>query len=361
MKYRSWLFAAILVAGAPAAGLAQSTKPAASPRFEVEVYGGAGKFFDAGTASLELPAAGAPIATSSPLFPSRRVSTWFFGDGSTLLNAVNTQLNVAARIAPLDTAIATIGRRAENGQTFGGRLRVRTAARLWTEIGVDVSASSNSLADGLLADVETTRTSFVSTFTGLLASGPFTNTSVTATATPSSGSWREVTTSLAANIDLGTWSGLTPYATVGAAYVSRQGTQASVSLEGRYRTRILGGSQIDETDRVTIRGEARNAPAFVAGGGVTRRAGNISLRLDARAIMANRTISASVDASPLVATSTPADYIESFTNPSIQFSNNALTGRRSTLSGDAFDHVDVTRSTRLQVRGIVTLGLAIRF
>lgn len=345
----------------PVAGFAQTASPAQSPRFEVEVYGGAGKFFDAGAASLELPAAGAPIATSSPLFPSRRVSTWFFGDGSSLLNAVNSQLDVAARLTPLDAAIATIGRRAENGQTFGGRLRLRTASRVWAEVGVDVSAKSDSLADGLMTSVEATRASFVTAFTGLLASGPFTNTSVTATATQSSGSWREVTTSLAANVELGSWGAVTPYATVGAGYVVRQGTQASVSLEGRYRARILGGSLIDETDRVTVRGEVTNAPAAVFGGGLSARSGRISLRLDARAVLANRTISANVDASPLVATSTPADYIESFTNPSIQFSNNASTGRRSSLSGDVLDHVDVARSTRLQMRGIVTLGLAIRF
>ncbi len=62
-----------------------------------------------------------------------------------------------------------------------------------------------------------------------------------------------------------------------------------------------------------------------------------------------------------VATGTPADFIESFTNPSVQFSNNASTGRQSTLSGDALDHVNVAGGTRLQTRALVTLGIALRF
>ena len=48
--------------------------------------------------SLTLPAAGAPIVTSSPIFPSRQVPSWIFGDGTTLLNGVNADFGIAARI-----------------------------------------------------------------------------------------------------------------------------------------------------------------------------------------------------------------------------------------------------------------------
>jgi len=169
-------------------------------------------------------------------------------------------------------------------------------------------------------------------------------------------------TTLAANIEFEPISGLTPSLTVGGGFVTRTGTESAVTIEGRYRTKILGTVPIDETDRVTIRGEASTAPAVVFGGGLSRAFSNrLGLRLDMRMTVANRTISSSVDATPSVATGTPADYIESFTNPSVQFSNNASTGRVSTLSGAALDHVDVARSTRLQARVIVTLGVTFRF
>lgn len=335
-----------------------------TPRFEVEAYGGFGRFLDAGAGALSLPAAGAPITTSNPMFPSRRVPSWFFGDGATLLNDVATQLELSSRITPLDAAIAGIGRSAQNNSSMGGRVRFRTAPKVWMELGVDVSSGVSSMPDSLAASVEATRASFVSTFTDLLASGPFTNRTVVATATPTpgGGTWRDITATLAANMEFGAIAGLTPYATLGGGFVTRRGSQPSVSLTGRYTARILGASPIDETDRVTIRGVASNAPAAVIGAGLSRTlGGRLTFRFDARLIAANRTIGANIDAAPLVATGTPADFIESFTNPSIQFSNNSATGRRSTLSGDALDHLDVTRSTRLQARGLITLGVGLRF
>jgi len=341
---------------------AQAQTAPAPRRFEIEAYGGIGRLLDAGEATLSLPPAGPPITTSSPMFPSRAVPSWFFGDGTALLNAVNTQLGLSPQITPLDAAMAKIGRGAESGAGMGARVRLHTARRVWTELAVDVSSSSDSVTDSLMEAVGQTRGSFVEAMTSLFASGPFTGTTVTATATPASGSWRDVTTTLAANIEFEPISGLTPSLTVGGGFVTRTGTESAVTIEGRYRTKILGTVPIDETDRVTIRGEASTAPAVVFGGGLSRAFSNrLGLRLDMRMTVANRTISSSVDATPSVATGTPADYIESFTNPSVQFSNNASTGRVSTLSGAALDHVDVARSTRLQARVIVTLGVTFRF
>jgi hypothetical protein len=357
-----WLVAALIMI-APGVASAQTPRGASpAPRVELEAYGGLGRLLDAGAATVTLPAAGAPIATSNPMFPSRRVPSWFFGAGAALLNAVNAELGLAPRITPLDDAIAMIGRTAQSGAGMGARIRFRTAPRVWTELAVDLSPTSTTAPESLMAAVEATRGSFVQAMTSLLASGPFTGTNVTATATPLSGSWRDVTTSVAANVELNPIAGLTPSVTLGGGFVMRTGTQSAVSLEGRYRTRILGAVPIDETDRVTIRGEARNAPAIVIGAGLSREvASRLRLRLDARLIAANRTIASNIDASPTVASGTPADFIESFTNPSVQFSNNASTGRLSTLSGDALDHADAARSTRLQARVVVTIGVAFKF
>jgi len=352
---------AALIALSAAAAHAQ-TASAPPSRFEIEAYGGFGRLLDAGEATLSLPPAGPPITTSSPMFPSRAVPSWFFGDGAALLNGVNAELGLAPRITPLDAAIAKIGRSAESGGGMGIRLRRRTAPRVWTEFAIDVTSSSSSVTDSLMESVGQTRGSFVQAMTSLFASGPFTGTSVTATATQAGGSWRDVTATLAANVELDAIAGLTPSLTLGGGFVTRTGTEPTVTLEGRYRTKILGAVPIDETDRVTIRGEASTAPAVVFGAGLSRAiAGRLSLRLDTRMMVANRTISTTLDATPTVASGAPADYIESFTNPSVQFSNNAATGRVSSLSGAALDHADVARSTRLQARVIITLGVAFRF
>ena len=104
-----WI-AALLMVIAPTVAAAQTTASKPTSRLELEAYGSIGRMLDAGEATLSLPAAGAPITTSNPMFPSRRVPSWFFGDGATLLNAVNEQLGLTARITPLDAAIATINR-----------------------------------------------------------------------------------------------------------------------------------------------------------------------------------------------------------------------------------------------------------
>lgn len=361
-----WILA-LLIAVVPVTAAAQTTtaRTASGSRLTIEGYGSLGRLRDTGEATPSLPAAGAPITTSSPMFPSRRVPSWFFGDGATLLNDVNRQLDLAPRITPLDAAIgtiATMGRGAQSGAGMGARLRIRTAPHVWTEFAVDLSSSSAAMPDAVTMAVEQTRSSFVQAMTALFASGPFTNTTVTATTTPASGSSRDLTATVAANIEFGTIVGLRPSLTLGGGVITRTGTQPAVTIEGRYRTKILGTVPIDETDTVTIRGIANTAPAMVFGAGVSRSVTDrLSLRLDARMIAANRTISSNIDATPTVVSGTPADYIESFTNPSVQFSNNTSTGRQSSLSGDPLNHTDIASSTRLQTRALVTLGVAFRF
>jgi hypothetical protein len=368
-RSRLWL-AALLISAAAGPAWAQNPTPpprdqgssAAQPRFEIEGYGGLGRFFDAGTASLSLPPAGAPITTSSPMAPSRRVSTWMFGDGAALLNDAMAQLELANRITPLDSIMAEIGRGAANQSSMGARIRYRTAPRVWTELAVDVTSRAVGAPGSLEESAQATRASFVATFNELLASGPFTNRSVSAIAASDAGEWREITTSLAANIELGRSARFMPYLTMGGGWIARTGAQQTISLTGQYSARIAGVVPIDESDRVTVRARASNAPAIIAGAGVTSAAGGrVVFRIDARVITANRSIGATVSADPLVVSASPADYIESFTNPSIQFSNNASTGRQSTLSGGAIVDYPVARSTRLQARGLITFGIGIRF
>ena len=348
-----------LTLGLALAGLcAAATSQAQERRWEVEIYGGAAAR-TAGDGRQTLPPAGAPIVTTSPLSPSREVPSWFFGDGAALLNAVNEEFGGAARLAPLDSLFA----RVDSGATAvaGARLRRAVSTRTSLEIGVDFLGHP-PLAPGDLEDVvESTRRSFGETFNELLQSGPFTSLGAQANSETTNASRRELAVTAAFNSDLGGLGPLTPYLTVGAGIVAGSGTEPAAQLTGRYRFSILGQVPIDETDRVTIRFDRRHAFAAVLGGGVRRHlTDRWTVRLDARALIGPDTTRVRVTAEPSITRGTPAGFVESFTAPSIQFSNEPSTGRRSSLSAAPLDDVTVFKGG-LRTIAVVAVALSRRF
>src|SRR4249919_2189956 len=81
---------------------------AQGPGWEIEGYGGIVAARTASDGNRTLPPAGAPLVTSSPIFPTREVPSWFFGDGATLMNGVNADFGIAGRITPLDATFAPL-------------------------------------------------------------------------------------------------------------------------------------------------------------------------------------------------------------------------------------------------------------
>ena len=67
-----------------------------------------------------------------------------------------------------------------------------------------------------------------------------------------------------------------------------------------------------------------------------------------------------VDATPSTTRSGPSGFVESFTNPGVQFSNDPSTGRRSTLSAPALQGFAVF-SGGFQARTLLTVGIVRRF
>src|SRR4029078_7715840 len=86
-----------------------------------------------------LPPAGPSIVTSSPIFPSRAVPSWLFGDGASLLNAVNAEFGLAGRIVPLDAALVRPG--VPHAGSFGVRVRRNTSPHWAMEFGVDTTSN----------------------------------------------------------------------------------------------------------------------------------------------------------------------------------------------------------------------------
>jgi hypothetical protein len=346
------------LAGAPAAW-AQSS--ANERRWEVEGYGGFMLPTRSGEGAASLPPPGPPIATSSPVFPSRRVPSWFFGDGASLLNLVNEQFDVPAAIQPLDAALGGSGLSRGNSVAGGVRVRRAVTARFAAELSVDVFPTAAEPTEELLSAVAASGDSFVAAFEGLLASGPFTSVDVQAS-TSSGGSAREIAVTGALIYPLGPAAGFSPYLTFGGGVITGAGGGAALTLEGRYRFRILGEVPIDETDRVTIRQESRTALTGVVGAGLRRDVTDRwGVRVDGRVLIGPRTTRVVIDTDPAVAQGAPADFVESFTTPSIQFSNNPSTGRDSTLGGPPLQGFEAFAADGLQARILITAGVFVRF
>lgn len=325
----------------------------------MEGYAGVLVAQPASAGTQTLPAAGPPIVTSTPTFPSRAASSWFFGDGALLLNGALQDFGLTSRIAPLDASFASL--RSARAAVFGVRVRRRLQPRTWLEVSVDTLDGSPVNGAAIPGAVDATRASFTTAFGSLLSTGPFSATSVSAQGTASSGSYSETTYSVCLNREVGRAGALRPYVTIGAAAVLPGGELPWATLQGRYTTLIAGEVPIDETDRVSIRFARSTTAAVVAGGGVGYELSPAWwLRVDARVLAGPDTTRVTIDAQPSVARGTPAGFIESFTNPAIQFSNDPASGRVSSLSGARLSDVEVFHGG-LVARTMVSLTIARRF
>ena len=360
LRARGYLLALTAALTLTAGAASAQTSAADGRRWEVEGFGGLSLFELPSGGTAALPPAGSPLATSGPTNPSRRVPTWFLGDGAGLLNGVNAEFGVAGRITPLDGALASLGLSGANAPAFGLRLRRRLSNRLDVEVSADVLPGSRELSAELVDAVETARASFQSAFTGLLTSGPFTAVAVTATASMTNRSSRELATTAALRWSVASGR-IRPYITLGGGLVHQIGDLPSVTLTGSYRFQILD-TPINETDTLRLRYEQGSALVGLVGAGVR---GTLSERLgwtlDGRVLLGQQTLTLRLDSEPTVTTGTPAGFIESFTSPAIQFSNNTSTGRESSLSGTPLTGFRAFSTSGLQTRYIVTAGLVIRF
>ena len=85
------------------------------------------------------------------------------------------------------------------------------------------------------------------------------------------------------------------------------------------------------------------------------------VRIDGRVLIGPHTARILIDADPEVASGAPADFVESFTTPSIQFSNNSSTGRESSLGGPPLEGFEAFVVDGLRARILITAGVFVRF
>ena len=352
---------AVIVVGAtaPPASAQGTSLPGTSRTWEVEGAAGVGVGSHT-NGTTALPGPGAPIATSTPIFPSRQTSSWLFGDGATILNGVNAAFGLAPRVTPLDSALTALGLDS-TGWAVSFRARRTLTRRFALEFSLDLLTESSALSDGLVAAVGTSERTVNEALTALIASGPFNQGAVETTSSTSSGKSREIATTGALLWRFHPGGRWTPYATFGGGVMSGAGELPSLTVQDSYHFLILNSVPIVETDHVVLHYEREAALIAVLGGGLRHA---LSERwgwsIDGRVFLGGHSPHLLLDASPSVTTGTPAGFVESFTNPAIQFSNNASTGRLSTLSGgqiQGFEAVSAGRETRV----LITVGVFRRF
>lgn len=333
-------------------------------RWEVEGLGGLSLFSLPSSGDAALPPAGPPLPTSGPTNPSRRVPTWFLGDGASLLNGTNADFGVVSRLVPLDAALGRPGLSGSNAPAAGLRLRRHLSSRWSLEAGAEFHAGAVDIDPALLDAVEQARASFEAAFQGLFTSGPFTGITVKADTAIDGQSSRELILSgtVRRAFPLGS---LTPYLLAGGGIIARLGDLPRIDLTGAYQFTVSttqGQATFSESDSLTLRFEQRAGVVGIAGAGVQRQLSDrVGLSVDGRVFLGRETLVLRLDSTPEVATRTPGAFIESFTTPAVQFSNNTATGRDSTLSGTPLTGFTAFTSSGLQVRYVLTAGVSVRF
>lgn len=355
---------AIVLAGLlPTAAQAQNA--ARTGKWTIEFYGGGSS--SSGSSSgeaIEGFGTGAPFTTESGQ-TSRAVSSWYFGDGSTLLNQVLTQFAAIngtpfPRIVPMDAALTANGGSRGSGSAFGLRIGRAITPKLSFEFNVERSLAKLALSDKLQAALNTGSDSFQAAFQGLLATAPVTNLVVSSTLTMPDRS--NAQTRIAGALKWTVYSGgkMEAYVTGGGGVIRNGGKDPEAILNGRYTFRLFGTFLMDETDRVvvTVEQPKTNLMGLVGGGVTYDLSSKTGLRADVRLLMNSTRDVTKLTAAPIVTTATPSQAIPSVTNPAIQFSSNA--NIRSSLSGPNQNLTLFTASgTNRQIS--FTLGIFRRF
>lgn len=331
-------------------------------QWDVEVHIGGAAAINSTDGTVALPAPGAAFTTLVG-FPSRRESSWYFGDGTVLLNQVSNALGVGPRITALDPVLqSSLERRSD--VVFGARVSRRISRRVAAELSVDYSRGALELPASSVSGTDATSASFISAWRGVLATNIFfVSPVVTSTVANRSREGHQVFTLGSAVIDLTKPSKLTPFAIAGAGFVANIGDAPSLTLAGKYQFQFGGVIPVSESDTVTVRYSVpdRTFVGVLGGGFKYALSPRSGLRVDVRAHIGKSGIDTVVDATPAVQTTTPGGTASS-TNPSLQFASNPpFLNASSTLSGPAISGFRTFQGTGVQSQISFSAGWYWRF
>jgi hypothetical protein len=353
----------ILFIGLCASGAAAQDGQA-EPKWQVEVHS-AGLFPgnpSKGTPITQFPP-GTPIPTGQATTTSRAVSTWYFGDGTSLLNQVNGTLGVPARLTALDPILKEPVAHRRTAMALGVRAARMLTPRLVAEVNVDYAVGALGLTEETRRGLEAARSTFISAWNGLLLTGATSNRNITSVSDFDDGDAPLLSLTGALKIRLMPGQRVVPYATVGAGTIFHLGTTPSATLTGDYGFLFGGTVPMHERDAVTIRVEDVDR-VFVGLVGVgfeyhaNRRHG---VRADLRFHMSPNRTDTVVTTAPVVSTQSPAFVVATPFNPSVQFSNDPRFNRPSSLSGPAIADLRTFTASGVRTDTHFALGYFVRF
>jgi len=337
--------------------------PPDTTQWQISVYRGFGFGETSGAGSGSLPGAGEAFTTNGGS-PTRRVTSWSFGDGAVLLNDVLASFNRPERITALDSVLTSEGIGHDFADGFGARVTRKITPRMSLEIGVDVSPTTYTVLPGAVTGIRATSNSFVTAFDGLVTAGQgtaFTSPVLSSSFVTSNGTGLDLITTGAMVLGAKPIWRLRPYVTVGGGLAMGVG-EATASLVGRYAFTLPSGGRVNETDAVTIRFKGGLGLVALAGGGVQFRLSRTSgVQVDARLLLVQNHVDTKVTTAPAVEASSPADAIWSSLTPGIQFVTSPSTSLFSNLSAPALSGSRTLNGSGFTQRVSVTLGYYFRF
>ncbi len=367
--------------------LVVSAMRAAAGDWEVEIHGG-GLFTASPSGEATSVPAGQTFETVIAGVQSRRVSSWYFGDGGgqiqwgqpIRISGPGYSFQTTQMVGPLDRVLAS----AAVGQPFAGvgglRLARRLGPRFSVEIDLEYGGQSRSFGASARDGIETSRAAFERAWNSTLSLLP--GSKVGSQALIADGSGHQLVATAVVNVNVTTgdgpkWSRRPPkrrfvsYVTIGAGVMSTGGEEASASLVGRYQfsSPAGGGSApFNETDTVTIRSAGSIGTRFVGVVGLGWKqdlSSRTGLRFDGRVYVGRNTARIVVDARPSVAAGSPSSTVV-LTNTgmgAIQFVNSSTdsAGPYSSLSGPAITGFETYMGTGVSIQINLTLGVFLRF
>ena len=352
--------AGAVAAGPAAAQDAQGTRPI--QRWELEVHIGAATTTNTTAGTSRLPPAGTmympDFPPQVPAAPSRMVSSWYFGDGTTLFNQARRAVRDVPALVPLDRVLTQAGTRHRTGPSLGFRVARAIAGRFAAEFSFDAAPQHVRMTEVTREGIVISADSFQNSFDTILG--------VLAGNADSSAVVRDVggirlSGGGALRLHFTIRPNMKPYIAVGAGIAATSGDPPGATLVGRYR---VGDPEttavVDETDTVRIRYEERPSPIVILGGGITidltSRSG---IRGDVRVHLGSNTSRIVVDATPSHA-GTPS-YSAAFIGRDASIVVATDDARQRSLSGPAIAGFETFTATGRQVQTAVTFGYFLRF
>lgn len=354
---------AMLVWGA---GVAQ-----AQPRWEIDFHVGGLTGTDAMSGAGTLPPVGAAFPIPNPFTPqsSRRVSSWFFGDGPQLFTTATRQ-----SLNPLDSVLTSASATRRGGPGIGLRLGRRVGERWSVAVSLDYGRGL-AISSASVDQIETVRASFESAFGSM--SVPIADASAVAVvAHEDDGSLMPI---VSVTYDFLRRGRAATFVMAGAGAISRLGDEPEVSLVGQYRTAgtfLVNGVPISvlERDEVLVHYRS-NAHAFVStiGAGVRLELSpRWQLRFEGAGLFVRDRLDVMVDARPSTQPPPPTGSLAVIvgSNPAVVFSNAELATRPpnspiiplpSSLSGPVLENFGTFSGRATQARFSATVGLGLRF